>query len=69
MVIHHLKLYLLACYKLKIIVCNKTFIYRYIYIYIYIYRERERERERERDFRIRDNVVKFRPYLTIDQID
>ena len=45
MVIHHVKLYLLACYKLNIIVCNKTFIYRYIYIYIY--RERERERERE----------------------
>ena len=61
MVIHHVKLYLLACYKLNIIVCNKTFIYRYIHIYI--------EREREREFRIRDNVVKFRPYLTIDQID
>lgn len=57
MVIHHVKLYLLACYKLNIIVCNKTFIYTYIHIYI------------ERDFRIRDNVEKFRPYLTIDQID
>ena len=52
-VIHHVKLYLLDCYKLNIIVCNKTFIYTYIHIYI------------ERDFRIRDNVEKFWPYLTI----